>query len=448
MNSTEEAPRRVTDEERVFAPLPPARGRGFARTWWGRSWLDALEDSALDGAQLKLGRAYARRGAVGAVSVRPGRITAVVRDGDGSAHRADVLLRRLSDDEWERVLEMIADEAGHIAALLDHELPPRLVADAADGGLDLLPAIGDLEAECGCGAWDHCPHTAALSYQMARLLDEDPFALLLLRGRSERQLWEIVQERSAARAATAVPARGQGSGGGSGTPAGVDAVEAFALGAVLPPLPPPPVAVPGAEEPAVLDTGSAPPEEVDLDAVAFLASAATARARRLLADALADGHHTRPVPRPLTEAEDAVRLAARRPAPAVAARLAAVGGRGRQGLDVAVRAWELGGAAALEVLDGQPAPESAERAREELAEAWTGSENRPRLRASRSGWTVVEEDVQLRYGPDGLWWPFRRENGVWWPVGTAERDPAAALAVARAAGAAQGEGFPDVQGAV
>ncbi|GAA1184454.1 hypothetical protein GCM10009654_47490 [Streptomyces hebeiensis] len=25
--------------ERVFAALPPARGRAFARTWWGRAWL-------------------------------------------------------------------------------------------------------------------------------------------------------------------------------------------------------------------------------------------------------------------------------------------------------------------------------------------------------------------------------------------------------------------------
>ncbi len=171
--------------ERVFAPLPPAHGRSFARTWWGRTWLKALEDTALDGAQLKLGRAFARRGAVGAVAVRPGRITALVLGTDRTPCRADVLLRRLTADEWDRLLDVVVAQSGHIAALLDRDMPPRLVEDAADAGLDLLPGIGDLEPECACGGWDHCAHTAALSYQTARLLDEDPLALLLMRAGGE-----------------------------------------------------------------------------------------------------------------------------------------------------------------------------------------------------------------------------------------------------------------------
>ncbi|NUK13110.1 SWF or SNF family helicase, partial [Streptomyces lunaelactis] len=115
------------EKERTFAALPPARGRGFALTWWGRAWLKALEDTALDGEQLKKGRRQAREGAVGAVSVRPGRITAVVRDRDGTAQRSDVLLQELSEEEWDRFLDMAVDRAGHIAALLDREMPPHLV---------------------------------------------------------------------------------------------------------------------------------------------------------------------------------------------------------------------------------------------------------------------------------------------------------------------------------
>lgn len=188
-------------DERTFAALAPARGRAFAQTWWGRAWLKALEDTALDGQQLKRGRRQAREGAVGAVSVRPGRITAVVQDRDGTAQRSDVLLQQLSEEEWDRFLDMAVDRAGHIAALLDREMPPHLVEDAAGAGVELLPGIGDLEPECGCEAWDHCPHSAALCYQMARLLDQDPFVLLLMRGRSERRLLDELQVRSVARAA-------------------------------------------------------------------------------------------------------------------------------------------------------------------------------------------------------------------------------------------------------
>src|SRR3954468_19962498 len=109
------------DLERTFAALPPAHGRGFARTWWGRAWLKALEDTALDNGQLKRGREHAREGAVGAVCVRPGRITAVVRDRDRTPYRSDVLLQELDDGEWDRLLGVVAERAGHIAALLDRD---------------------------------------------------------------------------------------------------------------------------------------------------------------------------------------------------------------------------------------------------------------------------------------------------------------------------------------
>ncbi|MCW8221297.1 SWIM zinc finger family protein, partial [Streptomyces griseolus] len=161
----------------------------------------------------------AREGRVGAVSVRPGRVTAVVQDRDGTAYRGDVLLQRLSAREWDRFLDMASERSGHIAALLDREMPTHLVEDAAAAGVHLLPGIGDLEPECGCEAWDHCPHTGALCYQVARLLDQDPFVLLLLRGRSERRLLDELQVRSAARVVRAP--RDERASGEAGPPSGI-----------------------------------------------------------------------------------------------------------------------------------------------------------------------------------------------------------------------------------
>ncbi|MCI3226951.1 SWF or SNF family helicase, partial [Streptomyces sp. NP-1717] len=360
--------------ERTFGALPPARGRGFAQTWWGQAWLKALEDTALDLQQLKKGRRQARDGAVGAVSVRPGRITAVVRDSDGTAHRGDVLLQQLSTEEWDRFLDMAVERAGHIAALLDRDMPPHLVEDAAGAGVELLPGIGDLEPECACGAWDLCPHTAALCYQVARLLDEDPFVLLLMRGRGERQLLDELQTRSARAARThQSPADGAAGGAGGGT-AGIDA-----------------------------------------DALEFLAADAAGRALRLLTDALSAGHERQPIEQELTPGQDAVRLAASADDPLIAVRLAGGTGRQRAELDLAVGAWRYGGAAALAVLEEewQPEPEALARAKADLAAAWEDSE-RPRLRAGAAGrWTVVGADTQLRYGRDGRWWPYRRAGARW-----------------------------------
>ncbi|WAL93620.1 SWF or SNF family helicase [Streptomyces sp. Je 1-369] len=418
-------------EERTFAALPPAHGRGFAQSWWGQAWLKALEDTALDLQQLKAGRRLARAGAVGAVSVRPGRITAVVKDRDGTPHRSDVLLQELSPEAWDRFLEMAIERAGHIAALLDRDMPPHLVEDSAAAGIELLPGIGDLEPECDCEAWDHCGHTAALCYQVARLLDEDPFVLLLMRGRGERMLLDELQARSASTAEAQEVREGTQEAG----PGGVDAAEAYADGAILPPLPALPLlpAEPGV--PPTLDTEAEPSPGLDVAAVEFLAAQAAVEAYRILTDALSPDHERSPVGDELTVEEDAVRLAAARPGLAVEARLAAASERGREGLDLAVQAWGYGGRAALHVLEETwtPEDETLARARAALDAAWDEDE-RPRLRASHNRWTVVGTDVQLRHGRDGRWWPYRKEHGRWTPAGPAAQDPATALAVAVADG--------------
>lgn len=298
------------DTERTFAALPPAHGRGFAQTWWGLAWLKALEDAALDASQVKTGRRLARAGAVGAVSVRPGRITAVVQDRDRTAHRADVLLERLSDAQWDRFVDLAIERSGHVAALLDREMPPHLVEDAATAGIDLLPGLGDLEPECDCGAWDHCGHTAALCYQVARLLDQDPFVLLLMRGRAESAVLDALQSHG-------------GAPGEEGTrrPDGVDAAEAYAAGHVLPPLPALPGLPEGPGAPPSLDTETAAPPDVDPAALSFLAARAAAEAHRLLAEALRGGHGRQAVPSDPDAARDAVRLAAGDPDPDVLRRL-------------------------------------------------------------------------------------------------------------------------------
>jgi len=424
--------------EVTFAPLPPARGKGFATSWWGRAWLKALEDTALDGEQLKKGRRLAREGCVGAVSVRPGRITAVVRDRDGTGYRSDVLLQELSDEAWDRFLDMAVDRAGHIAALLDREMPPHLVEDAAGAGVDLLPGIGDLEPECTCGTWDHCPHSGALCYQVARLLDEDPFVLLLMRGRDERRLLDELQVRSTARAVRG--AEGDAPEGGDREVSGVPAGEAFAAGSILPPLPGPP---PVPDEPGLppsLDTEAGPAPGLDPAALEVLAADSAVRAYRMLLDALAPGHERQPVAAELTPEQDAVRLAAdARPEPTIAARLAKGSGRPHAELESAVRAWHYGGVAALTVLDEEwdPDPDSLARARGRLAAAWEEGE-RPRLRAVRARWTVAGAAVQLRYDRDGRWWPYRKEGGRWVPAGPADDDPASALAEAVAGASAEG----------
>ncbi|WP_236671373.1 hypothetical protein [Streptomyces sp. 7-21] len=131
-------------------------------------------------------------------------------------------------------------------------------------------------------------------------------------------------------------------------------------------------------------------------------AAAAARARRLLAGAGPEG---------TGRWRDAVRLAAQRAAERILRRLARGTGRGPRDLRAAVRAWEAGGAAALEVLEdaGGPVPE---RPLWQLAAAWRDTPARPALRGRRR------------------WWPYRKEGGRRWPAGPAASDPATALSAA------------------
>ena len=183
-------------EARGFAAFGAQRRSTRGRSWWARAWVQALEDTSLDSDQLRKGRRYANSGQVGAITISPGRIAAMVYSPDDT-YEAVVQVDELSEDAWRRFLDQVAARAGHIAALLDGDMPHDLVEAAADAGVALLPGIGDLDPTCTCDGWElPCQHAAALCYQVAWLLDDDPFILLLLRGRSREDLLDELQARS------------------------------------------------------------------------------------------------------------------------------------------------------------------------------------------------------------------------------------------------------------
>lgn len=180
-----------------FPPFPVRKRRTRrAQTWWGNAWIDAMEVSSLDSEALRRGRAYAHGGHVGTITISPGRISATVYGSDHTPHETVVSLETFSADDWERLLGQVANRSGHVAALLDRDMPYELVAD--DAGVQLLPGMDDLDPRCSCEDWGHpCTHAAALCYQAAWLLDTDPFLLFLMRGRGEDELLEELQRRNA-----------------------------------------------------------------------------------------------------------------------------------------------------------------------------------------------------------------------------------------------------------
>nr|WP_317447990.1 SWIM zinc finger family protein [Streptomyces collinus] len=415
--TTMATPHRDSELRRTFPALVPRPGSEgapeFAETWWGNAWIDALERGALDPKRLARGRGYAEQGNVDAITVTPGTVLAYVRGSRPRPYRVQVRLRTLEDRDWERFLDAAADRPGHIAALLDKELPQSL----ADCGVPLLPGPGDLAPRCSCPDSGHpCKHAAALCYQTARLLDADPFVLLLLRGRGEKELLDALSRRSAARAARAAQ-----EGSPRSLP-GVRATDALAPRG-RPPLPAPLPVPPHPEQPPVYPAAPGGPDPFALDQ---LATDAAARAHALLATG-------RDPVGELTLWEDAVRLAAARPGSgltatsrALYATLAEATGRTPADLARAVAAWRQGGLEGLTVLDEPWDPPAGrfDRARPLLLAA-----DLPAFRPWRNRLTHPHGHVQLRLGRDGLWYAYESEPGQddWWPRGTPDLDPVGAL---------------------
>jgi uncharacterized Zn finger protein len=449
-----------SDRTRTFPPFPPTVGSraAFAESWWGRAWIDALENTSLDAARLTRGRTYARRGAVEQITVTPSIAKAKVRGSRPRPYSSSVGVKQLSDRDWERFLDAIAGRAVHIAALLDRDMPPGLI-DARAAGVRLLPGVGDLDPDCSCPDWGWpCKHASALCYQIARLLDTDPFVLFLLRGRGEQEVMEELRARNARAAAAAAAASKTAADTASDPmsdsaalaapaatsgapfverPAGVSATTVFGsepdrvsqlatiLGFEVGALPdrpePPPVLASTAKNKAIDDLG-----------LEMVAADTAHRAHALMAEYTAS---TEPARIPLLPRQstwqDAVRAVATRPGDTVlASRIADRYDLQEDQLAVAVRAWHQGGAAGLEALEHTWSPTTADKARTRTAlEEYADDFEPPLLRLWRNRWTAEAEGVQIRLGTDNRWYPYRRhDDGSWWPDGPAERDPGAALA--------------------
>ena len=176
-----------------FAPRRSTR----SAPWWSKAWARAVEESAYHLSDLRAGRALARAGKVGALTVDRGSLFAAVQQGD-DAWTVSVAVPTLSDDGTDTFVELVAAESGRIAQLLDGDLPHQLVEDAEDAGVEVLPYGGELAAECSCQAWAQpCPHALAVLTQFTWLIDDDPLALLHLRGVAREELLAALHDRAA-----------------------------------------------------------------------------------------------------------------------------------------------------------------------------------------------------------------------------------------------------------
>jgi uncharacterized Zn finger protein len=413
---------------------PPA----FGRTWWGRAWLEALEQRAqLDPDRLPRGRDYARSGAVGDLTLAPGEARARVQGRKTEPYEVRIRVRRFTNDEWDRVLAAISARLGHAAALLDGELPPEIADDAASAGLDLLPGSGELGPRCSCpDDADPCKHSAAACYLLTDALDADPFTLFLLRGRTRDQVLAGVRARrrgaasgqaTSPGAAAEAPAGAQAKAPSVASPSaadeGVDARAAFGSPTSSEPVPAVPLPPRRPGHPAALPVDPPPWRSGLRDDLLELAADAASRAWDMAMGLSADAGLT------LDPDADLARRAARALGTPAFAVLAVRSGVGERDLARQALAWRQGGMTGLESLHAEWDPAADDRdAFELLTAARAALRSKANAAETIQGNRITAGHLQLRLGRDLRWYPYTRSDQDWEPSGSPDTDPARALA--------------------
>lgn len=169
----------------------------FSRTWWGKKFIEALEQLS-DAGRLSRGRSYASNGKVKSFGIKDGIVTAQVR---GSVnpyfgvykeplYTTTIEFQPISAAKWAAAIALIASRASLISRLLLNEIPDNIEDSFALLGLNLLPhSKKDFDAQCSCPDWGNpCKHIAGVYYLVAAELDRDPFLLFELRGLSREAL--------------------------------------------------------------------------------------------------------------------------------------------------------------------------------------------------------------------------------------------------------------------
>jgi uncharacterized Zn finger protein len=211
-------------------PLPVSGGlrarskRGaIGQRWWSVRFIEVLESIGVGG-RLGRGRSYARSGQVMELRAAAGSVVATVQGSRPKPYRVRIGLPTYGKTEWGRVEQAMADSAWYAAKLLAGEMPQDIEEVFTSVGLTLFPAdVRDLSMDCSCpDQVVPCKHLAAVCYLLAESFDDDPFAILALRGRDRETLLDNIRARRGAPESSAVRAESAGP-----FPALVDCMDRF-----------------------------------------------------------------------------------------------------------------------------------------------------------------------------------------------------------------------------
>ncbi|MFN5608390.1 MAG: SWIM zinc finger family protein [Holosporales bacterium] len=162
-------------------------GRTIAKSFWGKSWCENLENYSDYESRLPRGRTYVRNGSVADLQVRKGEITALVSGSE--IYKISIKIKELSKDRWTAICKDAAGSVGSLVELLQGKLSQNVMERVCRKGDGLFPSPKEITLSCSCPDWaDMCKHVAAALYGVGARLDQQPELLFTLRAVNENEL--------------------------------------------------------------------------------------------------------------------------------------------------------------------------------------------------------------------------------------------------------------------
>jgi uncharacterized Zn finger protein len=157
--------------------------------WWVQRWNDLLNSYRFK-KRLERARNYAREGNVLSIEFKGSQVLAKVQGTAPEPYELSLSIDPFSDEDWNYVVETMAEQAVYSAYLLAGEMPHNIEQVFTSNGLSLFPfTLSDIHSQCSCpDPQNPCKHIGAVYYQLGDRFSEDPFVLFQLRGRTKEQI--------------------------------------------------------------------------------------------------------------------------------------------------------------------------------------------------------------------------------------------------------------------
>lgn len=183
----EKAMAKLSKSGQLIQPIKRFNNRKIAKTFWGASWCEHLEQFSDYANRLPRGRTYVRNGSVCHLEILKGEVKAVVSG--SSLYHIHIKIAPLAKNHWNQVKKDCSGQIGSMLELLAGHFSDHVMGIVTDANTGLFPSSKQIKLACDCPDWAGlCKHLAAVLYGVGVRLDEQPELLFLLRGVDSAEL--------------------------------------------------------------------------------------------------------------------------------------------------------------------------------------------------------------------------------------------------------------------